>query len=241
MLMSPTIGALAAALAKAQGVFDPAVKDAANPFFKSKYCDLSGAIKATRDALASNGLAVVQVPRIGENGAMQLESILLHSSGEFIGGLYPIQPVKNDPQGLGSAMTYGRRYSFMALVGLAPEDDDGEAAHGRGERDVPKSTVRRAAGMPERDEEGIAQDVEEIFGPDEPGAESEPLINEGQMRLLKASVKRFKIPLKRAKELVMGIAGTEDLDAIPSSKVEEILTAFTAEGNKEPEKGEGEA
>lgn len=243
MLMSQTIGALAAALAKAQVMFKPAIKDAKNPFFNSKYCDLQGAIDATREALSSNELAVIQTTLL-EEGELRLYTTLAHSSSEFMTGVYPIRPMKAErgqpprpdetPQGFGSALTYARRYCYMAAIGLASEDDDGEAAQGRGEGKVPAATIRKAAGMPpERDEARIAQDVEEIFGPDEPGAESEPagLINEGQMRLLKASVKRFKIPLKRAKGLVVKIAGTEDLDSIPADKVEAVMAAFAAEGN----------
>jgi hypothetical protein len=129
MNQSPTIGALAAALAKAQGNYSAAVKDAANPFFKSKYLTLAGALDAVRDALSANGLAVVQ--QVEATDKLVLNSTLLHSSGEWIASSYPINPVKTDPQGVGSAVSYARRYSLMALVGLAAEDDDGEAAHGR--------------------------------------------------------------------------------------------------------------
>lgn len=130
MNQSPTIGSLAAALSKAQATFKPAVKDAANPFFKSHYLSLAGAIEACRDALSSNGLAVVQAVDSSAD-KLVLHTTLIHSSGEWIGSAYPINPVKNDPQGIGSATSYARRYSLMALVGLAAEDDDGEAAHGR--------------------------------------------------------------------------------------------------------------
>ena len=129
MNQSPAIGAIAAALAKAQASFKPAIKDASNPFFKSKYVDLAGAIDACRDALSSNGLAIVQSTDAGEK--MTLHTTLIHSSGEWISSTYPINPQKSDPQGIGSAVTYARRYSMMALVGLAAEDDDGEAAQGR--------------------------------------------------------------------------------------------------------------
>lgn len=129
MNQSPTIGAIAAALAKAQAAFKPAIKDSANPFFKSKYCDLSGALDAVRDALSTNGLAIVQSTDAGDQ--LVLHTTLLHASGEWISGTYPITAVKTDPQGIGSAVTYARRYSLMALLGIAAEDDDGEAAHGR--------------------------------------------------------------------------------------------------------------
>jgi len=129
MNQSPTIGAIAAALAKAQLAFKPAIKDALNPFFKSKYVDLAGAIDSVREALSANGLAIVQSTEAGEK--LVLHTTLLHSSGEWIGGTYPIVAVKPDPQGIGSAVTYARRYSLMALLGIAAEDDDGESAHGR--------------------------------------------------------------------------------------------------------------
>ncbi len=129
MNQSPTVGALAAALAKAQAAFKPAIKDANNPFFKSKYVDLAGAIEACRDALSANGLAIVQSTDAGEK--MTLHTTLLHASGEWISSTYPVTAIKQDPQGIGSAVTYARRYSLMALLGIAAEDDDGEAAHGR--------------------------------------------------------------------------------------------------------------
>lgn len=143
MNQSTTIGALAASLAKAQKSFKPAIKDANNPFFKSKYVDLAGAIDAVRDALADNGLALVQSTDAGDK--MVLHTTLLHSSGEWISGTYPITAVKTDPQGIGSAVTYARRYSLMALLGIAAEDDDGEAAHGRTVKvDITTGEVRKA-------------------------------------------------------------------------------------------------
>lgn len=144
MNQSPTIGALAAALSKAQTSFTPAVKDAANPFYKSKYLTLAGALDAVRSALGANGLALVQaVDATGDK--LTLNTTLLHSSGEWIGSTYPINPVKNDPQGIGSAVSYGRRYSLMALLGIAAEDDDGEAAHGRTAKvDVTTGEVKKA-------------------------------------------------------------------------------------------------
>jgi hypothetical protein len=127
-LMSPSIGAVASALSKAQAAFKPAIKDAANPFFKSKYVDLAGAIDASREALAANGLAVIQTTEVLDNGTTVLRTTLAHSSGEWIASVYPVVPVKADPQGMGSALTYARRYCLMAIIGLAAEDDDGNQA-----------------------------------------------------------------------------------------------------------------
>ncbi len=130
---SPTIGAIADALAKAQTMFRPAVKDASNPFFKSKYVDLAGALDAVRDGLSKNQIALVQVTEITEKGLI-LNSRLIHSSGEWLESTYPVKPVKDDPQGMGSALTYARRYSLMALTGIAAEDDDGNEASGRAQK-----------------------------------------------------------------------------------------------------------
>lgn len=133
---SPTLGALSAALSKAQGEFSHAKKDAENPFFKSKYADLACVIDAARAALSKNGLAVIQTTRLTA-GQLSLITTLSHSSGEWIKGEYPINPTKNDPQGMGSAMTYARRYAFSAITGIASEDDDGNAAS-QGKGSIPK-------------------------------------------------------------------------------------------------------
>lgn len=151
---SDSIAALAAALSKAQKALKAANKDASNPFFKSSYADLPSVVEACRDALADNGLSYSQVPDF-EGDNIWLETFLMHSSGEWISGRYPIRPVKNDPQGVGSAFTYGRRYALMAMVGIVADDgtdDDGNAASGhatpsRGPVAVPsQSTQVTAAG-----------------------------------------------------------------------------------------------
>jgi len=131
MSQSTTIGALAKALAAAQRAMKPAVRNSENPFYKSSYVDLAGAWEACREALSTNGLTVIQTTEDGggaEGAYAHLVTTLAHESGEWIQGTYPVRPIKNDPQGLGSAMTYARRYALMAIVGLAPEDDDGCAA-----------------------------------------------------------------------------------------------------------------
>lgn len=127
---SGSIAKLTDALSKAQGAFDHAKKDVANEFFKSKYADLASVIDAAKKPLADNGLAVIQTTEI-EGDAIVLVTLLSHSSGEWIKGRYPVKPVKNDPQGLGSALTYARRYAFSAITGIASEDDDGNAASGK--------------------------------------------------------------------------------------------------------------
>src|SRR3954467_6932288 len=105
------LGRLTTALIAAQRDFSPALKTAFNPHFRSQYVDLAGVIGACREALHNNGLTVVQTTAVAEYGTV-LRSILLHVSGEQIASEYPLVPVKNDPQGMGSAVTYARRYSL---------------------------------------------------------------------------------------------------------------------------------
>jgi hypothetical protein len=127
MKMSESIKELAAALSKAQGVFEHARKDADNPFFKSRYASLSSVLDAAKQHLSDNGLSVSQIVDTQEDG-MFLETILMHSSGEWMSGKYPLKPLKPDPQALGSCVSYSRRYSFSAITGIAADDDDGNEA-----------------------------------------------------------------------------------------------------------------
>lgn len=141
MNASATTGALFAALSAAQGEIEGASKDANNPYFSSKYATLAAVWEACRKALAAQKLGVVQSPGTDEHGLF-LETILGHASGEWISSKLYVTPVKDDPQGIGSAITYARRYALAAMVGVAPEDDDGEAAMGRTKgkpADVPKT------------------------------------------------------------------------------------------------------
>ncbi len=125
----PPIADLAAALCKAQAAMEGAKKDASNPHFKTKYADLAAVWDAIREPLTSNGLSVVQLLRDVQNG-VEVETILLHSSGQQISAVLAMPASKQDAQGYGSAATYARRYALMAMVGVAPEDDDGNAAVG---------------------------------------------------------------------------------------------------------------
>lgn len=120
---------LFSALAKAQGEMNTAGLTANNPFFKSKYADLAEIVKASRPALTKNGLCVIQQIRMNEEGLHVLHTLLAHSSGQWIETRMKINPAKNDIQGLGSYISYIRRYSYAALVGVvvSDEDDDGEA------------------------------------------------------------------------------------------------------------------
>ncbi len=129
MNKSENINELATALAKAQGAMRFAAKDANNPFFKSKYADLSSVVEAIREALATNGLSYMQHLQQSEKHEVCVETVILHASGQWIGcGTVAIPVNKNDAQGYGSALTYARRYSLSAAVGVVADDDDGNAA-----------------------------------------------------------------------------------------------------------------
>lgn len=130
MNQSQSIAALAAALAKAQAEISGAVKDSANPFFKSKYADLESVWSACRKPLTSNGLSVIQTTQPMKQGLM-LVTTLAHSSGEWIRGYMPVLSKDSTAQAQGSAVTYARRYALAALVGVYQVDDDAEAAQGR--------------------------------------------------------------------------------------------------------------
>lgn len=126
---------VSAALVRAQKAFGPALKTHTNPAFKSKYADLSACVEAVIDALNANGIALVQRNHPSEGGIC-IETLFVHESGESLSsGMLHVPASKQDPQGYGSALTYARRYSLMAACGIAPEDDDGNAAS-KGNRGV---------------------------------------------------------------------------------------------------------
>lgn len=135
MLKSEQVNELAAALAKAQGQLEGAKKSSSNPFFKSKYADLAECWNTCREALTANEISVIQMPEeINENGRLNITTMLAHSSGQYISSTLTMTVTKLDPQAIGSAITYGRRYALAAMVGLAQEDDDGEKAMARQEK-----------------------------------------------------------------------------------------------------------
>ena len=119
---------IASALVRAQRGFAPALKTSTNPHFRSKYVDLAGCVEAVVDALNAAGIALVQRTSEDSTG-VTVETVFVHESGEMLEcGKLHVPASKQDPQGYGSALTYARRYSLMAACGIAPEDDDGNAA-----------------------------------------------------------------------------------------------------------------
>lgn len=133
MLISSEIAELATALAKAQGAMDSATKSNVNPHFKSRYADLAAVRDAMREPFAANGLSVVQGLRTVQGG-IEVETVLFHSSGQSIRETLMVPVARMDAQGLGSGATYGRRYALMSMIGLASEDDDGNAVSGNNTR-----------------------------------------------------------------------------------------------------------
>jgi hypothetical protein len=131
-IMQDKVDNLATALAKAQSSSLLAKEDSKNPYFKSSYANLAQVWASCRKALTENGLSVAQMLEYDKETKQQfLKTRLLHSSGEYLDSVMPLNPLKNDPQAIGAYLTYMRRYMLAALVGVAPgdkEDDDAERA-----------------------------------------------------------------------------------------------------------------
>lgn len=128
MERSDQINELAGALSKAQGVIIPASKDSDNPFFKSKYADLASVWEVAREPLSKNGLSIMQHPS-AEANVVTVETVLTHSSGQWMSSRLTMNAKDASPQAIGSCITYARRYGLSAVVGIASEiDDDGNAA-----------------------------------------------------------------------------------------------------------------
>ncbi len=127
MTKSDSIKELAIALNKAQAEMSGAKKGAANPFFKSKYANLEEVIRCAKEPLHLNGLSVSQFPTTEDNKA-GVTTILMHTSGEWLESTLLLTCSKQDPQGMGSAITYARRYAYQSVLGIPSEDDDGNSA-----------------------------------------------------------------------------------------------------------------
>ena len=119
---------IATALVKAKQAFGLVLKSKDNPFFKSKYADLSACLEAVDQACLDNGIVLYQETFEDATG-VTVETVFLHESGESLRcGKLHVPAAKQDPQGYGSALSYARRYSLMTACGIAAEDDDGNAA-----------------------------------------------------------------------------------------------------------------
>ncbi len=142
---SESFADLFAALSAFQGELTNAVKDSSNPHFKSKYADLAAVMDVAREPLAKHGLALVQMPVGTCTTHVRIVTVLTHKSGQWMRGSYDMPLDKQSAQAVGSAITYARRYCAMAVLGIAAEDDDGEAATGR---DQPRQGGQQQAQRP---------------------------------------------------------------------------------------------
>ena len=140
MQHSETLGKIAPALVKALGEMEAVAKSAANPHFKSKFTPLDEVIETSRPILAANKLALMQFPAMVDGNKLGLETVIMHESGEWIAAMAEIFVSKPDPQQVGSAISYLRRYAQKAALNLADADDDAEGQMSRGE--LPNPPVR---------------------------------------------------------------------------------------------------
>jgi hypothetical protein len=162
MKHSDQINEIAGALAKAQGEIQNVVKDAKNPHFKSDYATLDALTDTVRPVFAKHGLAVVQVPTF-HDGIVTVETLITHSSGQWISGDAGAPVQKADPQGVGSATTYLRRYSLAGIAAIAQTDDDGNAASGRPTQEAAKPAVPAGFGEWWADMTAAADEGEDVL------------------------------------------------------------------------------
>lgn len=213
MVSSNTIEALAKSLAEAQKEIKPAKKDATNPFFKSGYSTLESVHDACLPALNKHEIAVTQTTRV-EGGTILLETTLIHSSGQWISSTYPVVPMKNDPQSMGSAMSYARRYSLAAIAGVVSSDDDGESARAR---QHPSNTTPKP-------KESKSEPVNHASGNIKP--------SEAQVKRLFAIAHKHKWNNDDVKEYLMdklGIESTSELTWLQYNSMVSYIEAFPKE------------
>lgn len=130
MNQSESIKELAAALSNAQKEIENVTKDSTNPHFRSRYASLAAVTDTCNTVLPKHGLSVSQTVET-QDGQSVLVTKLMHTSGQWLRGIMPLILSKPDMQGLGSAITYARRYSLSAIVNITQDDDDGNGASGR--------------------------------------------------------------------------------------------------------------
>jgi hypothetical protein len=221
--MSPSIGQFAAALAAAQAEYTSASKDSVNPHFKSRYADLASVAEACGPALSKHGIARMQFP-VTDGARCTVATMLLHKSGEYVISALTLVAQQNTPQGIGSTITYGRRYGLSTAAGVvADDDDDGNAATMGGsgvasraeslaKKLDPRKPVPRPEPMPRnvKDENEIVAEIKETFG----GAR---LLDEDEIEHLASELKKVDRTLDGACQY-LGVARngltTEDADKI---------------------------
>lgn len=165
---SESIKEIAPAMVLAASKMGDVIKGAMNPAFKSKYADLATVIDAVHPALLSAGIVPIQSSSAtyeDGNAIVSVETMLLHKSGEWFASTLNLRPSKSDPQSIGSAITYGRRYSLQAMCGVAPEDDDGAASSGP-RRQQPAHAAQPRQDAPPQAEEISTKELIALHGGD---------------------------------------------------------------------------
>jgi hypothetical protein len=169
MRSSDTLTKISPALVKAINAIEGVKKGADNPFFKSKYANLESVIEAAHGALSANGLAVMQGPGPMDGNCITLTTRLVHESGEWIETDFSLPAGKMDPQAAGSAITYARRYSLMAMLNMPAVDDDGEAS-------MPRTTK---PGEPKNPNVSVHPEGPDFWGAEGPGMSAAQAKKEG--------------------------------------------------------------
>lgn len=160
-MKSESIAELAKALCKVQAVIENAKKDSSNPFFKSHYADLASVWEVARKPLTDNGLSVSQLPGGCDGTKVKVQTILMHTSGEWLCSEFEMPYIKQDPQAVGSAITYARRYALAAIVGIvADPDDDAESAVKRDVTPPPKQQEVKQTSEPSKD---LAKEINKML------------------------------------------------------------------------------
>jgi hypothetical protein len=172
---SENLSNIAKALIRAQLSMDEIFKDSTNPHFRSKYAALPACLNAVKPALLANGIALLQPPSSSADGTVVFVSTMfLHESGEWMRTRLGLIPVKDDPQGAGSAITYGRRYTLLGMCGVAPEeDDDGNAASRSAVRRPTASRSTQAPSAPPEPKETAKNGAAAGWTLDTPGGATE--------------------------------------------------------------------
>jgi len=145
MNKSESIAALAKAMAAAQGEIENASKNTVNGHFKNRYADLAEVLNTIREPFSKRGLSFVQFPSFSD-GVAHVETMLMHESGEWVSSIASAPVGKQDAQGVGSAVTYLRRYSAAAMAGIAQEDDDGNSSVGAPQKNTGNTAKQPASG-----------------------------------------------------------------------------------------------
>lgn len=183
MNKSEDISKLATALSKAQSMIVGAIKGAENPFFKSKYADLHSCWEAIREPLSENGLSVTQLVGKYKDKCLHVETILMHSSGQWISGESSLPVSKADAHGAGSAITYARRYGLAGIIGLVQIDDDGNDSikgKGNGKHSPTDGAEEELSEKDQKRVKNIASSIVDLFS-EEKDIEAYELLHENDL------------------------------------------------------------